>query len=265
MAQEPSPPAPAAEPARPTDAGWQWMTALPVPALCMDVAGNAVACNPAWSRFMGSVLAGQDVMGLFHPEDRMAWMTQLMACVHAVPLPHTGAATDESAALRLLPPGGAVAWCSIALQRHQEWVCMVAHDVTGYHRREAQLRAASRGAFSLLNGIPAMLYRGRNDRNWSMEMVSEGCHMLTGYSPQDIELEGRLHFNQLIVPPDVDYVWDGVQEALLRRRPYRLWYAITCADGRIKQVFEIGQGIYSHSNEVLGVEGMITERFEPPA
>ncbi|MNE61642.1 PAS fold protein [compost metagenome] len=51
-----------------------------------------------------------------------------------------------------------------------------------------------------------------------------------------------------------------MQCALLKREPYQLSYRIRCADGRIKDVWETGVGVYSSSGEVLGIEGAIFER-----
>ncbi|WP_052754963.1 PAS domain-containing protein [Lampropedia cohaerens] len=246
-----------------------WLANLPIPALQLDRAGKILAGNAAWQHWMGTLHVGSNVSSLLHPEDRERWLKRFSTCLHA-PLPPGHPAgmvlpnqADEE--MRLLLPQHGIAWCQICLQQSADTVCMIAYDVTRYHRREAQLQASSRGLSSLLNSIPAMFYRGRNDREWSMEMVSEGCRLLTGYAPTDIEVGGRLHFSQLILPEYADYVWHGVQEALLHHRAFRLWYAITCADGSVRKVLEIGHGIYSRSNEVLGVEGMIIEHLDAPS
>jgi PAS domain-containing protein len=109
----------------------------------------------------------------------------------------------------------------------------------------------------LLNGVPGLIYRGRNNPSWSMEFVSDGCEELTGY-PAAWFVDSHEHsYSQLIVPDDVDYVWRAVQEALADRRPFELRYRIRGANGDVRNVWERGIGIYSASSEVLGIEGAI--------
>jgi hypothetical protein len=47
---------------------------------------------------------------------------------------------------------------------------------------EAALRESQRAMATLLSVLPGMAYRCRNDRDWTMEFVSEGCLTLTGFA-----------------------------------------------------------------------------------
>ena len=132
-------------------------------------------------------------------------------------------------------------------------------DVTQEQRRANALEARLRGVLGLLDGMPGLLYRGRNNRSWTMEIVSAGCEALTGYPPEWFVDSHEHSFSQLILPEFADYVWYGVQEALAERVPFELRYRIRCADDTIKLVLERGVGIYSEGSEVLGIEGAIFE------
>ena len=110
-----------------------------------------------------------------------------------------------------------------------------------------------------LDGLPGLIYRGRNNRQWTMEFVSAGCLQLTGYPAQYLTDTYEHSYSTLILEEYAEYVWAGVQQALLRREPYELTYRIRCADGRIKNVWEKGVGIYADTGEVLGIEGAIFE------
>lgn len=114
-------------------------------------------------------------------------------------------------------------------------------------------------AFELLDELPGLIYRGRNDREWYMEYVSAGCLQLTGYPAGYLTSRKNSGYGSLILDEYGDYVWYCVQCALLKREAYRLSYKIRCADGCIKEVWEKGIGIYSRAGEVVGVEGAIFE------
>ncbi|MGF6694315.1 two-component system nitrate/nitrite response regulator NarL [Metapseudomonas resinovorans] len=112
----------------------------------------------------------------------------------------------------------------------------------------------------LLDELPGLIYRGDNDRTWYMEYVSAGCLTLTGYTAEYLTRDPEHSYGSLILDEYADYIWYCVQCALLKREPYQLSYRIRCADGRIKNVWETGVGVYSSSGEVLGIEGAIFER-----
>jgi len=56
----------------------------------------------------------------------------------------------------------------------------VYRDITERKERERQLS-------TLMDNIPGMVYRCRNEPGWPMEFVSEGCQELTGYDPEALE------------------------------------------------------------------------------
>jgi PAS domain S-box-containing protein len=111
---------------------------------------------------------------------------------------------------------------------------------------------------TLLSNLPGMAYRCRNDTDWTMEFVSDGCEALTGYKATNLAGGSARRYNSLVHPDDRGRVWNEVQEALQRGLPYRLTYRIRTADGREKWVWEQGVGIYS-GTEVEALEGFITD------
>ncbi|MGQ9561918.1 MAG: sensor histidine kinase [Thermogutta sp.] len=112
---------------------------------------------------------------------------------------------------------------------------------------------------AILQVLPGLVYRCRNDPQWTMEFISDGCRELTGYSPEDLVGNRRLAYAEMIVPEDRDSVWQGVQAAIAEKRPYRLVYRIRTADGQIKWVWEQGRGVFDEEGEVLFLTGYITD------
>ncbi len=129
-------------------------------------------------------------------------------------------------------------------------------------RGDEALRESQRTLSTLMSNLPGMVYRCRNDRNWSMEFVSEGCYSLTGHQPDELVHNRQATFADLIHPNDREQVWNRVQGAVQAHRPFELHYRIRAADGTERWVWEQGRGVFSPSGELLALEGFISDITE---
>ena len=116
------------------------------------------------------------------------------------------------------------------------------------------------GLGNLLDDLPLMVYRCRNDPQWSMAYVSAGCLELTGYSAAQLLGGGGLTYSSLIHPGDRRHVWSSVQRGLQEVRSFSFGYRLLCADGSERAVEERGCGIYADNGEVIGLEGVVMAR-----
>lgn len=132
-------------------------------------------------------------------------------------------------------------------------------DVTRQSQAADVRQASHRTVETLINNLPGMVYRCRNNHNWTMEYVSRGARELTGWQPEDFVNNTRVAFASLIVEADRQSVWDTVQVCLRENRPFELVYRIRTAQQVEKWVLERGQGNYSTSGELLSLEGFITD------
>jgi PAS domain S-box-containing protein len=111
----------------------------------------------------------------------------------------------------------------------------------------------------LLDNLPGMFYRCRNDNNWTMEYLSQGCQDLTGYNLSDLLENSKLSFNDVILPEDRELVWKMVQVAIQQKKAYTMEYRIRTADGSLKWVWEKGRAVYSDDGTVIYLEGFIND------
>ncbi|OGI41039.1 MAG: hypothetical protein A2140_03415 [Candidatus Muproteobacteria bacterium RBG_16_62_13] len=125
-------------------------------------------------------------------------------------------------------------------------------------RSEQQIHEQQRQLDTLLSNLTGMVYRCRNDPDWTVEFASDGTLALTGYSPREF-LERKVAYGDLIHPDDRDKVWNDVQAAAAERRPFQLYYRIHAADGREKRVWEQGRGVFTPGGELLAIEGYIVD------
>jgi PAS domain S-box-containing protein len=129
-------------------------------------------------------------------------------------------------------------------------------------RAEMALEENERMLSTLMSNLPGMAYRCRNDLNWTMEFLSDGCLELTGYPASDLHQNRRIAFGQLIHPDDRQRVWDYVQAALEGRKVFQLEYRIVAATGSHKWVWEKGLGVYSPEGNLMAIEGFVTDITE---
>ena len=111
----------------------------------------------------------------------------------------------------------------------------------------------------IMPNIPCMLYRCKNDRNWTFDFASEGCLEVTEYQVYEVTNSAQFNYMQLIYPDDQQRVWEHVQEQINKQQSFDLVYRIMTRSNRIKWVLQKGKGVFSGSGELLGLEGIIID------
>ena len=136
-----------------------------------------------------------------------------------------------------------------------ECVILQAVDLT---KTRTQLQENTRQIKNLMDNLPGIAYRCKNDKNWTMEFISAGCRQLTGYDAEDLQFNKKLSFNDLIHLDDRKKVWTEIQKAIKEERHYRLEYRIRTADNLEKWVWEQGS-LVNGKHGILTLEGFITD------
>lgn len=120
------------------------------------------------------------------------------------------------------------------------------------------LRENRRRLTTLLSNLPGMAYRCANDRNWTMEFVSQGSRELLEYEAEELVGNRNIAYADVIKPEDRENVFEGVQKALSEKRPYQLTYRVHTKTGREKWVWEQGRAVRDADGREL-LEGFITD------
>lgn len=225
--------------------------------LAVDAGSRILYANRSWHRLTGhrSTHRLPRLLDHIHPADRDGWA----ALCRQLDRADQGAMQPRW--LRVVQANGDLLWCELRgqpLQADRAWPASLSLcDITPQVRHEQFRSASHRSLTQLVNGLPAMLYRARNNRHWTMEYVSEGCQALTGYPARALLNQAHLSYGAVIHPADAERVWDQVQEALSDCLSFELHYRIRHADGPLRSVSEKGHGVYADNGDVLGVEGVI--------
>ncbi|MCP4756645.1 MAG: response regulator, partial [Proteobacteria bacterium] len=136
-------------------------------------------------------------------------------------------------------------------------------EVTARKHVDEALQENRRVLMNLMSNLPGMVYRRHNDAEWSMAFVSQGCLELTGCEADKL-LSGDPVYSyvNLIHPDDRERVAENAQSALDNREPFQVIYRIVTPSKQEKSVWEQGRGIFSADNDLLAVEGFITDITE---
>ena len=123
----------------------------------------------------------------------------------------------------------------------------------------ASQKESERKFATLLSNLPGIAFRKRNEPEWTMELISAGCLDLTGYQPDDLLNNARVCFRDLIDPADREMVWETIQEGLQKHQAYELTYRLINMEGHPRWILEKGVGIYNAEQEVIAIEGFVTD------
>lgn len=236
---------------------WELVNSLQDVVIAVDRKHHILTINPCWEKITGISVddtLGQPLTNFLHPEDINGYV-QLIKQLHP--------GKSELIWFRLLHDSGEIRWCEMRIQSIypdklyplSATLC----DITPQVRNEQVREANHRSLQSLVNRLPAMLYRSRNNISWTMEYVSDGCSLLTGYKPEELLNQSQTNLGSLIHPDDADSVWEKVQIALQTQQSFDIDYRLKRKDGSQIRVKDKGRGLFSASGMVLGVEGIILQ------
>jgi diguanylate cyclase (GGDEF)-like protein/PAS domain S-box-containing protein len=129
-------------------------------------------------------------------------------------------------------------------------------------RAEAALAHSERTLSTLMSNLPGMVYRCRNDSEWTMEFASDGCFGLTGYRADEIVGNRVISYNRITAEEDRGRVFAQIRSALARRARFACEYRIVHRSGALRWVAETGAGVFLPDGSLEAVEGFIMDITE---
>ncbi len=239
-------------------------SATTTPMAILSPTGDFQQVNPAACRFLGypeEAFIRLNVREVTHPDDRPTTSTLYEETL-------VGQRAEAVYEKRYLCKDGTSRWGHTSMapvtdeQGQVKYFVALTQDITERKEAEAAVRESERRLATLMSNLPGMVYRCRNDRDRSMDFVSEGAQVLTGYAPEELLGNGERTYNDLIHPDDRDWLWQYVQSSVSEGQPFELEYRIRTAGEEERWVWERGRGVFGASGELMALEGFITDITE---
>lgn len=136
-------------------------------------------------------------------------------------------------------------------------IAIYAADITEQKNAYQKLIESKRELSTFFSNLPGIAYRCRNDKDWTMEFMTERCIDITGYLSEEILYNRDLSFGDIIHPNDREHVWSEVQYHLSKKENYDLNYRIITKQNRVKWVLESAVGIFNTGGELQFIEGIL--------
>ena len=145
------------------------------------------------------------------------------------------------------------------------WGPIHRQEVRVSEHREATMRASEEYFRTLVESIPAAVFRRRAEWPCRFELVSDRIAAITGYLPSDLLPPGTLADACLAMPDDQPAVAAVIRHAVATGQAYEVHYRIRHAAGDTRWVSERGRPVADGSGAPAWIDGVIfdiTERKE---
>ena len=172
---------------------------------------------------------------------------------------------DYDAAAYALSP---IAWLSMfmmALTLSAVVLAALHHLINAFIESTEQLRVAESQAQQskerlsvLISNLPGIAFRGRADALRTMDFMSQGCQILTGYPAEDFCVGGSRSWRSIILAEDQEKVEQSLNGDLPHGDVYQFSYRICTAAGNTLWVGEQGR-VTQDAQGQRCVEGIVTD------
>jgi diguanylate cyclase (GGDEF)-like protein/PAS domain S-box-containing protein len=135
-------------------------------------------------------------------------------------------------------------------------------DITARKVSQLALADSERSYANLVKNISGVVYRCRNDLDWTIEFISERCLEVTGFRADEFLRNRVVSLGSLMHPDDAGPIWQKCQASLAERKACSNEYRIIHRSGEIRWVWDRAQGVYSDSGELLSIEGLLSDITE---
>jgi len=135
-------------------------------------------------------------------------------------------------------------------------------DVTHISREDEKVRMSELKYRSLAQNIPGLVYRILTKQNNRMLFFNTMLEAMTGFKESELEKGKVCSVEPHILAEDRDKVKEAVRHGCDEKEPFEVEYRFRHKNGDIKWFKEIGRPIFGPGDELLFIDGIITDITE---
>ncbi|MBS1229239.1 MAG: multi-sensor hybrid histidine kinase [Proteobacteria bacterium] len=114
----------------------------------------------------------------------------------------------------------------------------------------------------MIENLPGVIYRARNDEVPERAVLSQSVERLTGYGHDELQSGNMIAYQALIHRDDRAYVDRSIRQCIEEKKSWQLTYRIVTREGAVKWVCDYGWIYSDQSNGVIYREGFIADITE---
>jgi PAS domain S-box-containing protein len=107
--------------------------------------------------------------------------------------------------------------------------------------------------------INGFVYRSEIHPPYRMLEITSGIERIFGYPVSDILNNKSIAFSSIVHRDDVERVYSSVEETIVSKITFEMYYRIITADGRTVWVNEVSSPVCDARGNLLYFEGVVTE------
>ena len=135
-------------------------------------------------------------------------------------------------------------------------------DVTHIVREDEKLRMSEIKHRTLAQNIPGLVYRMLAKQDNRMLFFNDMLKSMTGFKESELNADEVCSIEPHILSEDRDMVAAMVKHACDEKEPFEVEYHFECKNGDIKWFKEIGRPTFGPDDELLFIDGIITDITE---
>ncbi|MFC3978344.1 PAS domain-containing protein [Belliella kenyensis] len=132
-------------------------------------------------------------------------------------------------------------------------------DISYFKEAEMAIIQSKEQYQSLVQNIPGITYRCKNDKDWTNLYISNQVDSITGYHAEELIGNAKISYGMLIHPDDQEKVAEVVSTGLANNNSWEMEYRIQHKDGFYRWAYEKGTGVKNKQGEIIYLDGFVLD------